>query len=236
MAGAEELETRQESGRLVAFSDGVVAIAITLLILPLADITLPKDNPEAQANPLQFVWDENSSLIVSFLVSWFVILTFWLVHHRMFGHLDRVNSSIIRWNILWLFGIIILPFPLNLLDQVGPDSELHAARQTTTFYIATMCFISLMLLLIGREIIKEPSLSKDPSKVQGRRTTRSWAVTGYLMILIPIAWFFPSVAIWLLIGLAVLHPITELVDDLLYPSDDQTADQPELNKRDQASN
>lgn len=223
MAVAGELETRQESGRLVAFSDGVVAIAITLLILPLADITLPTDSPEAQTNPLQYVWEENSALIISFLVSWFVILTFWLVHHRMFGNLERVNMSIIRWNVLWLFGIIILPFPMNLLDQVGPNSDLPAARQTTTFYIGTMFFISLMLLLISLEIKKEPTLAKDPAKVLARRTSRAWVVTGYLLILIPVAWFFPGVAIWALLGLVVLRPITQLVDDLMNASDDPSA-------------
>lgn len=213
MAMTQVLETRQESGRLVAFSDGVVAIAITLLILPLAGIELPKDNPEARTAPLAYVWQQNSSLIISFLVSWFVILIFWLAHHRIFGAVDRVNSAIIRWNVLWLFGIIILPFPMNLLDQVSGSHQ--ASQQTTTFYIATMFFISLMLTLIGWEIRKDPELLKTP--LQGElppQPLRTYVLTSYLFILIPIAWFFPNAAQWALIGIAVLRPITRAIDDL----------------------
>lgn len=157
MAVANTLETRQDSGRLVAFSDGVVAIAITLLILPLADISLPSNDPQAQANPLAYVWSQYSSLIISFLVSWFVILVFWLAHHRMFGTVERVNPNIIRWNVLWLFGIIVLPFPMNLLDQVGSGTRhSDAGQQTTVFYIGTMFFISLMLTLMAVEIGRIP--------------------------------------------------------------------------------
>ena len=161
MAVANTLETRQDSGRLVAFSDGVVAIAITLLILPLADISLPSNDPQAQANPLAYVWSQYSSLIISFLVSWFVILVFWLAHHRMFGTVERVNPNIIRWNVLWLFGIIVLPFPMNLLDQVGSGTRhTDAGQQTTVFYIGTMFFISLMLTLMAVEIRKDPLVLK----------------------------------------------------------------------------
>lgn len=209
-----DTESRQNSGRLVAFSDGVVAIAITLLILPLADITLPEDNQLANSSPLEFVWQENNALIVSFLVSWFVILVFWLAHHRMFGELERVNTNIIKWNVLWLFGIIILPFPMNLLDQIGPEASAEtASRQATVFYIGTMFFISLMLALISREIRREPTLlSAHGQSRASYRTYRSWVVTCYLLAVLPIAWFFPDIALWALVGLMVLRPISEKVD------------------------
>ena len=113
MAVADTLETRQDSGRLVAFSDGVVAIAITLLILPLADISLPSNDPQAQANPLAYVWAENSSLIISFLVSWFVILVFWLAHHRRFGTLDRVNPQSFAGTVCGCSAASSCPSPLT---------------------------------------------------------------------------------------------------------------------------
>ena len=107
------------------------------------------------------MWSQYSSLIISFLVSWFVILVFWLAHHRMFGTVEQVNPNIIRWNVLWLFGIIVLPFPMNLLDQVGSGTEApDAGQQTTVFYIGTMFFISLMLTLMAVEIRKDPLVLK----------------------------------------------------------------------------
>ena len=217
MAVANTLETRQDSGRLVAFSDGVVAIAITLLILPLADISLPSNDPQAQANPLAYVWSQYSSLIISFLVSWFVILVFWLAHHRMFGTVERVNPNIIRWNVLWLFGIIVLPFPMNLLDQVGSGTRhSDAGQQTTVFYIGTMFFISLMLTLMAVEIRKDPLVLKPELRDNPpQASVKSWSVTAYLFILLPIAWFAPTIALYGLIGLAVMRPPAGIVDDIL---------------------
>lgn len=217
MAVANTLETRQDSGRLVAFSDGVVAIAITLLILPLADISLPTNDPQAQANPLAYVWSQYSSLIISFLVSWFVILVFWLAHHRMFGTVERVNPNIIRWNVLWLFGIIVLPFPMNLLDQVGSGTRhSDAGQQTTVFYIGTMFFISLMLTLMAVEIRKDPLVLKPELRDNPpQASVKSWSVTAYLFILLPIAWFAPTIALYGLIGLAVMRPLAGIVDDIL---------------------
>ncbi|MFA7265234.1 MAG: TMEM175 family protein [Candidatus Nanopelagicales bacterium] len=217
MATTDAVETRQDSGRLIAFSDGVVAIAITLLILPLADITLPSDNSTEAENPLGYVWQENQSLITSFLISWFVILAFWLAHHRMFGDIERVNGNIIKYNVLWLFGIIILPFPMNLLDQVGPNSPSKtAASQTTTFYIATMLFISLMLALISREVRRNPDLLSESArqKVQ-TRTVRSWIITWYLLLLLPVAWFAPAYATWALLGLLAVQPIADKIDSII---------------------
>ena len=189
----------------------MVAIAITLLILPLADISLPSNDPQAQANPLAYVWSQYSSLIISFLVSWFVILVFWLAHHRMFGTVERVNPNIIRWNVLWLFGIIVLPFPMNLLDQVGSGTRhTDAGQQTTVFYIGTMFFISLMLTLMAVEIRKDPLVLKPELRDNPpQASVKSWSVTAYLFILLPIAWFAPTIALYGLIGLAVMRPLAE---------------------------
>ncbi len=222
MARTSAYETRRNSGRLVAFSDGVVAIAITLLILPLADISLPSDNDLAQSNPLEYVWQQDGSLIRSFLVSWFVIFIFWLAHHRMFDEVERVNSTIIKWNVLWLFGIVILSFPLRLLDQVGPGGDsvpsVHsAAQQTTVFYIGILFFISLMLSLISREIRRNPSLLTPAARENATdRTVQSWIVTWYLLALLPVAWFAPQIALWALIGVAALRFISDKVKSIAF--------------------
>ncbi len=218
MARTSADETRQNSGRIIAFSDGVVAIAITLMILPLADISLPSDNDLAQSNPLEFVWQQNGSIIASFLIGWFVILLFWLAHHEMFGEVERVNSKIIKWNVLWLFGIIILPFPLNLLDQVGPDASVHSAgQQTTVFYIGALLFISLMLALMSREIRLDPSLLTPAARENAAdRTTQSLIITWYLLALLPVAWFAPPFAMWALIGLMPLQFISDKVKSIAF--------------------
>lgn len=160
---AQSRETQLESSRMIAFSDGVVAIAATLLILPLVDINLPDSSPEAQQNPLGYVWAENSSLITGFVISWSVIMVFWFVHHRIFANVKAITSSIIMLNTIWLFAVVVLPFPTNLLSQVS-ESDSNAYRQVVVFYVVTMLSMSILLGLIGRELRLNPSLLVNDSK------------------------------------------------------------------------
>ena len=207
---------RHEASRMIAFSDGVVAIAITLLILPLAAIDLPLDDPAARANPLIWVYQHNEALILGFVISWFVILVFWLAHHRIFGGIAKINNEIIRWNALWLFAVVVLPFPTNLVSQT--DRYDAASRPIVAFYIFTMLFMSAMLALIGLETRRNPDLltaearaGQDLKNPTGRR--RGLLYLGYLFLLFIVALLAPpSVALYGLIGLALLDPLNRYIE------------------------
>lgn len=207
---ADESQTNlSEAGRMIAFSDGVVAIAITLMILPLADIDLPNSSKEATDNPLAYIWDQNSSLIVSFLISWAVIIVFWVGHHRMFDRVSLITPGIMRLNILWLFAVVVLPFPTNLMQQVT-QSQTGAVRQITLFYVGTMLLMSVTQGLMSREIRTHPELLDPAAPAQGWGTSPAWAISVVLGCVLVAAIFIPKYAIWGLFGMALIGPYYDL--------------------------
>lgn len=186
-------------GRIVSFSDGVVAIGITLLILPLADINLPHLNEpggqEASTNPIGYIWSEYQSLIVSFVVSWVVIFVFWLGHHRVFEQLQYVTTKIILWNGLWLFAIVILPFPTNLVGQMSNDI---ASNQIPMLYLLNLFILGLAVSMIGYECRNTPEVFTDEARPEAIKRTL-WGLfdmPAYLLLLTVVAYFFGIWAMW----------------------------------------
>src|SRR5690606_5571513 len=92
-------ERRTERGldRLVAFSDGVVAIAITLLVLPLLDV--------AADDSSWHVWSDAGPRMQGFAITFAVVASFWVVHHRLFELIDGYNGRLVWANMLWLATI-----------------------------------------------------------------------------------------------------------------------------------
>jgi uncharacterized membrane protein len=82
--------------RIIAFSDGVVAIAITLLILPLTEIDRAEDATLAN------VVADNQSALFAFALSFAVIANYWTIHHAILRPLRRHNSRFVALNMLWL--------------------------------------------------------------------------------------------------------------------------------------
>ena len=108
MAGAEAAKRREENqiefGRIVAFSDGVFSIAITLLVL---NLTVAKGLSTADlTNELFDLWDN----LLAFALSFAVIGRFWVVHHRFFAEVDAFDGRLLGLNLLYLASIVLIPF------------------------------------------------------------------------------------------------------------------------------
>ena len=201
-------------GRLVSFSDGVVAIGITLLILPLAAIDLPttgEAGSEARTNPLGYVWQNNQGLIVSFVISWIVILVFWLAHHRIFERIQAINPTIMLWNSIWLFAIVVLPFPTNLLGQFPSDGE--GIKQIAALYLVTLMILSLAMSMVVYEIRKDPTLVKEEERWREPNPTL-WSLFDtpvFIAVLTVLAFAIGQYAIW---GLFLLWPLASITSQI----------------------
>jgi len=111
--GRGEAHSGYEVGRLLAFSDGVFAIAITLLVL---GIPLPIITSHAQL-PTEL---RNLSLnLVGFALSFVLVGTQWIAHHRLLRQLDFANVTIMWINLLVLMGICLVPFATSVLVRYG---------------------------------------------------------------------------------------------------------------------
>jgi uncharacterized membrane protein len=105
--------------RLVAFTDAAVAIALTLLILPLVELV-----PEAAraGEPAGTVFTANLDAIGSFLLGFVVIARLWLVHHRLFGFATRLTPTLVWLDLAWVLTITALPFFVELVSSFGSDA------------------------------------------------------------------------------------------------------------------
>ncbi len=131
------MEESKQTSRLEAFSDGVFAIAITLLIL---DLRVPR--ALAQGQSLADALADNWPNYLAFLTSFATIGIMWINHNRMFTHVTRADNNLLILNGLLLMGVTFVPFPTSLIaEYLGHPNEAIAARvYTGTFVVLAILF------------------------------------------------------------------------------------------------
>src|SRR5215831_21046183 len=126
---------RWETGRTEAFSDGVFAIAITLLVL---DIRVPASEFDNLWRGIVHQWPAYLGYATSFLT----IGGIWLAHHGVFRRLLYANNRVMRINLLLLMAVSFLPYPTRLVADAIHDES--AERAAVTFYGASLLAVSLL--------------------------------------------------------------------------------------------
>src|SRR5215469_2591255 len=99
-----------ETGRVEAFSDGIFAIAATLLVL---DLKVPQTGGRTLASALRSQWPTYLAFVTSFAT----ILIMWINHHRIFTLIGRSDDRLLFYNGLLLFGVTLVPFPTALVAE-----------------------------------------------------------------------------------------------------------------------
>lgn len=186
--------------RLVNFSDAVVAIAITLLVLPL----VTEASNLSQESVGQFL-RENSMQFFSFFLSFIIIGRFWLVHHQMFERLRDFNTSMLVWNLLWLLGIVFLAFPTELFATSGGDDVV-----TNALYIGTMLWITVALLGISLTAYRSPELLKSGDGGDAH-LSRGVAMVVLLVVALGVCLLWPMIGLYSLFALFFTRPIERLL-------------------------
>ena len=142
----------------MTFTDAVVAVAITLLVLSIVDI-----RGTSQEQTVWQVIADNASELITFGFTFFVVATLWMVHNRVFSALRGFDGTVVTLNLLWLFGIVLLPWPSALAGEgigiaavQGPVE--FGSDGTGMFYWGTIAFISVMAGLLSWHLDKHPEL------------------------------------------------------------------------------
>src|SRR3954465_12872899 len=152
-------------GRIEAFSDGVFAIAITLLVL---EIHVPEDPENGLGRALLDQWPAYASYIVSF----FVIGIIWVNHHAVFDHLQRADRPLLFLNLLLLLFVALLPWPTNLIatymQEGGSDERVAAVVYSGTMTAMGVTFGALWFYASRRGLLGD-TLSAEEIR---RRTMR----------------------------------------------------------------
>ena len=167
-----EIRRGLRTGRLEAFSDGVFAIAITLLVL---DIALPAGASKHLLRSVGDLWPS----YVAYVASFSTIGAMWLGHNAITEYLDRADGAFVRLNLLLLLFVAFLPFPTRLFaEYISKDS---VERVAVTFYGATLVLTSTLLLVLWRYAVRRqlvrPDTGDEEIQLLTQRLTRGWAVT-----------------------------------------------------------
>lgn len=185
--------------RLILFSDAVVAIAITLLVLPLLDLA-------DERGPLADVLSDGGSRIMVFFVSFLVLASFWLNHREIFEGIDCGSETLTWLNILWLMTIAFLPFPTEVLGVRGPDGA-----GVRALYVGSLLACSVAQLLLSLAIMRTPRLWRDGQRPDFSLNASIVSAALFAVIFL-VATFVPAIGLWALLGLFLLGPISGRLD------------------------
>jgi uncharacterized membrane protein len=163
-----------------AFSDGVIAVAITLLVLNLTVPTFEDHTPLAKALGEQ--WQEYLAYAISFIT----IGIIWINHHAMISRLRQTDHAILMLNLVLLMFIAVLPFATRLLTEAlkhGDGETLAAAIYAGAFLLMSLAFSGLnRYILMARPDLMRASLSQER-----RRQILTRGVTGLVPYAIAVA-------------------------------------------------
>lgn len=187
-----------ETGRIEAFSDGVFAIAITLLIL---DVHVPNGPAGTLASGLAGQWPT----YVSFLISFAFIGIMWVNHHRLFNHIQQSDNLLLFLNLLLLLGVTVVPFPTALLANryFNPADRVTAAAVFNgTYFVIAIFFNVLWHHAVAKGLLDAATLESAHS------ISKQYAIgpLAYLVCL-GLSWISVPVSIGLNVLLAVFFAI-----------------------------
>lgn len=200
--------------RLITFTDGIVAVAITVLVLPIVGLRAKQGE-----STVWQILNDNSGQISSFLLTFVVVAVMWQVHNRIFSRLGGFDDTIFWLNLLWLVLIVILPWSSSLYGN-GIDA-FNAGSLVPTwfsggeglggaglFYWLNLGAISMISGLITLHARKNPQLidAQAPRVFADTRFVRSRGfIFGSYMILVGVlTLIIPSIAVWLPFGLFII--------------------------------
>jgi uncharacterized membrane protein len=172
--------------RLEAFSDGVFAIVITLLIL---NIHIPDVRPIALPTALVNILPE----LLTYVMSFFIVGLYWHLHHQVATQIKLIDEPFIWLNLVWLLFVSVLPFPTSLLGQY-PLQPIPL-----TIYGINLILVNVTGYVIILYFKNHPELRFKPmSSAELRAITPIYlVVNGLYVVAIGAAWFFP----WLSYGI-----------------------------------
>ena len=190
-----------------AFSDGVFAIAITLLVL---EIGVPDGSEDDLLGAVADQWPS----YLGYLVSFSTIGALWLKHSVMTEYLASATPTLTRLNLLLLLAVSFLPFPTRLLAKYAGESD--ASRIATVLYGINLLLASVLLSILWRYAVHQRLVRTDAAEPELKRVTEALTpgIAGYVLMIF-VGLFFPIAAIlgYLAIAIYIIVPFRALQRD-----------------------
>ena len=188
--------------RMEAFSDGVMAVAITLLVL---DITVPTPNAhQTLGAALARNWPHYAAYVVSFIT----IGIIWVNHHAMISRLQKVDRAILTLNLLLLLTIGVLPFATALMAAYLRESQ--GQNLAAGVYAGAFLFMALMFASLNRHIllVKAHLMAAELPEARRRQILRR-TVRGVIpyALATALAWVSPYLTLAICAALAAYYAL-----------------------------
>ena len=197
---------KHKKNRLEAFSDGVFAIAITLLVL---EIAVPAVKGEHLLGELLHEWP----VYLAYFVSFMSIGAVWMEHSTLVDALDHIDGVFMRLNLVLLLFCAFLPFPTRIMSEFAGD--IPGERVAVVFYGIVLLLMTLMLLILGRHAEREGLFGgdlEDEHKEEARVKYQLLpSLIGYVVAgVLGLAWPQLGIVIYLVIAIYLAIPIREV--------------------------
>jgi uncharacterized membrane protein len=196
MEASAEAESR-DLGRVIAFTDGVMAVAITLLVLNIEVPVLPSSAGETEL--VDALVDLLPSL-GAYALSFALVGRYWVIHHRLFAPLRSFDGTLMGLNLLFLALIALVPFSTDLSDRYGEEPIAAAV------FAATIGLAGLVHWLMATHILRAGHVHDHLR----HRTERSASKANLLLTLvffgsIPLAFIDPRISAVMWTGTLILR-------------------------------
>jgi uncharacterized membrane protein len=205
-AKPEEVST----DRLITLSDGVVAIALTLLILDISvpatkNLQLNPTSVSALASGLAGTYDS----WISYVVSFYVIAQFWIVHHKAFRGIRAHQGGLAAWNFLYLFTISVMPFTSHLISEY-PENPLSVMIFSGNLILANLSVHAMLTFSHRRGLLTGAGMAA----LSHYRSLAGIIDLSLYVISIPVALYHPDLGKLCWIGLALSAPLAARISKL----------------------
>jgi uncharacterized membrane protein len=180
-----------EFARIVAFTDGVFAIAITLLVLSLE---VPSALPDARLHEYLL---ESWPQVFAYFLSFAVIGRFWLVHHHFVAVLDDFDAGLMLLNLAFLSLVVLVPFPTELLGEYGGVTD------AVVLYAAVVGSAALVSAVMIRYALRRGRVRPRARPAAERAAAGATLAPIVFYLSIPVAFVSPQIAPYLWLALLV---------------------------------
>jgi len=180
----------EEFSRVLAFSDGLFAIAMTLLVV---GITVPELTDGGDEGELLEAYSDLASEVISFFISFVVIGRYWIAHHQFFRLLRAMDYALVWINLVYLAFIAFLPFPTGVMGSYF-DNPISVAT-----YAVAVALVSGLEVVLFRHAHRAGLLQREmPEPVYRWGVLASTMPVVFFLISVPVAFLntVAAVAIW----------------------------------------
>lgn len=189
--------------RLEAFSDGVFAIIITLLVL---EIKVPELGTSITSGALFEMLRHELPAFISWVISFLIVAVFWVNHHRFFEELEHTDHRIVWMNMFLLLSISFIPFPSGLIGNY-PDNSTAVILFGAVMISASLVFSAMRYYVLKMPELRKKECEENVLRVRARRSLLMgpglWSVAClstlihpfialFLFILIPVYFIIPK--------------------------------------------